>query len=146
MISKRKTNTSWNFWIAILQSEKKPLFHHVTNFFFFFLGAKTSKSGVYFMFTEHFDVDKLNFKSSITLHVAPGSYLPYQTVQIEAFSIFWHFWKLPIRTQITVIIWAAVTYSVSFTSQYWNLNLHPQYWVLDQRLILQAPQQSVSPV
>lgn len=65
------------------------------------------------MFTEYFDVDKLNFKSSVTLHVAHGSYLPYQTVQIEAFSICWHFWKLPIRTQITVIIWAAVTYSVS---------------------------------
>ena len=65
------------------------------------------------MFTEYFDVDKLNFKSSVTLHVAHGSHLPYQTVQIEAFSICWHFWKLPIRTQITVIIWAAVTYSVS---------------------------------
>ena len=105
------------------------------------------------MFTEYFDVDKLHFKSSITLHVAHGYHI-YHTRQcrLKAFLFFWHFfsgfnfWKFPIRTQITVIIWAAVTYSVSFTSQYWNLNLHPQYWVLDQRLTFQAPQQPVSPV
>ena len=76
MVSKRKTNTSWNFWIAILQSEKKLLFHHVTNLtFFFFLGAKPSKSGAYYMFTEYFNVDKLHFKPSITLHVAHGYHI-----------------------------------------------------------------------
>lgn len=99
--------------------------------------------GMYFTFIAHLVVDKPHFKFSVALHVACGYDIgQYRFNPFLLFPIFqnFNFWKLLARLQITLITQCAVSCTIFFTPQHWNLILYSFGSFLPKRLLFQCQQ------